>query len=307
MFNPFNTNTNSKGLFWNVNSEKHKRTNDKFFIFHKSLEKCNHFEKYCAFCPREGIGLICYNCIYENDLKDCIPLKQNFDYYKEISINYINEVKKELTNKIINKLDEFFKDIEIIFDKSISFDSLLKKLDLNFGLPIEIPFEDRMKIGINKKISNNFLKEIELDNLINIYETKLEDLKIKLSYPSMNEIIEITSAVPFTLKGFGIPKISKEIINNIKISYKQKSTGLFNNNNNNISSRNIEVTIEEKDNLSLIKFDDSINIDSNCSVFTIDGINGISYIDNENEFITIHSNIHFSSENEESIIACLLV
>ena len=39
-------------------------------------------------------------------------------------------------------LDEFFKGVEIIFDKSNSFDSLLTKIDLNIALPIEIPFED---------------------------------------------------------------------------------------------------------------------------------------------------------------------
>ena len=302
-------NTNFKFLFGNGNSEK-KRTNAKFLTNQKPFGKCNHFEKYCAFCPKEGIGLICYDCIYEYDLKDCIPLKKNIDYYKEISINYINEIKNVLKNKLINKLDEFFKAIEIIFVKSNNFDSLLKKLDINFGLPIEIPFEDRIKIGINKRISkfkNIFSKEIELDNLINIYESKLEDLKIKLSYPSINEIIEISSRTPFTLKGFGIPKISKEIINNIKISYQQTSGNIFGKNNNNSTPRNIEFTIEEKDDLSLIKFDDSIDIDSNYSIFTFEGISGISYIDNENEFITIHNNIDFSSRNQESIIACILV
>lgn len=103
---------------------------------------------------------------------------------------------------------------------------------MNFGLPIEVHFDDRIKIGIKIGINKRIAKFIELENLINLYEPKLENLKIQSSYPSISETFTISSTIPFTLKGFGIPKLSNETKNKIKISYQQgQSSGLFNNGN----------------------------------------------------------------------------
>ena len=274
----------------------------------KMFVKCKHVEKYCAFCPKEEVGLICFDCIYEYNINGCIPIKENIDYYKELSKNYLNEIKDTLKNILINKINEYFKEIEVLFNNCNNLESLIEKIDLYFELPIELPFGERIKIAINKKIpasKNNFTKEIELENLMNLYESKLQDLKIKYFYPFTNESITISSQKPFILKGFGIPKISKDIENNIEISCGK--INIFSNKNSPSEKKNLIIEKKDKDNLTLIKFNEPIYIDSIGYLFTISGIKGISYIDNENEFNSEHSNVDFTSDNEESIIAFLLI
>ena len=112
----FNTNNNS--LFSNTNNNsslfgnniKPKRNNNTGLFRinnNKPFKKCIHSENYCAFCPKDQIGLICYDCIFEYNISNCVPIKQNIEYYKELSKNYINEIKDELKDK----LEEYFKDI----------------------------------------------------------------------------------------------------------------------------------------------------------------------------------------------------
>ena len=64
----------------------------------------------------------------------------------------------------------------------------MNNLELNFELPIEVSLEERIKIGINKKLLNmvknlNYKINEELPyNFLNLYEAKLKDLKTKNDY-----------------------------------------------------------------------------------------------------------------------------
>lgn len=126
----------------NFNIEVFK-TNEKKII--KDALKCNHIGKYCAFCLKEKIGPICYDCIYQYNLNnnDCIPMKENFDFYKKVYENqfvWIKEKVKKLYDTILKELDKFK------LDSSDNIETLTKKIDLSFELPIEVPLEERIEI-----------------------------------------------------------------------------------------------------------------------------------------------------------------
>lgn len=153
----------------------------------------------------------------------------------------------------------------------------------------------------------------KFDNFLNIYETKIKNLKIKNENENKNENIIIKSKIPFTLYGIGIPKIPSKIKDNIKIlfeyedSYSNFNRNIFNEEKNNYE---IEMKIEENEdnkNLSLGKLEKSINIKEDKEYkINISGINGCSYIDQEEDF-NPKNKIFIKSNRLGSILTCLII
>ena len=141
---------------------------------------------------------------------------------------------------------------------------------------------------------------------LNIYETKLKNLKFKTSYPHKEENIAIKSKIPFILKGIGIPKVSKEIKDNIKISLSIKSLAFLLNEPEKIIPIELKDS-EETNNLSIGILENPVNIETNKNYkIKFSGINLCTYIDNEEEY-NIHNKILVESDNDESILACLIL
>ena len=288
---------------------KIKKRNNKGKINNK-LIKCNHDDKYCAFCTEGEINFICYECIYEYNLdkEKCIPINSDLNSYVNIYNEYINKIKQLLSDEIIKEISK------LELDKNDTFYSIAEKLDLKFNLPIEVSFEERLKIGVQRKISNIF-KNIGslcfwlLNNYINVnlYKAKLENIKTKFLNPYDNEVITLTSEIPFFLKGIAVPKVS-EFQGNIEFSFKKKEMkeSLF---NSSVEEKKIKVDLKENEeqNLTSIIFENPIFIEKNFKYeMTISGIKNINYIDNEEAFNT-HSSLSFESNNVNSIIASLII
>jgi len=141
---------------------------------------------------------------------------------------------------------------------------------------------------------------------LNIYETKLKNLKFKTSYPNQEENIVIKSEIPFILKGIGIPKVSKEIKDNIKISLSIQSLSFFSSGPEKIIPIELKES-EEINNLSVGILENPVNIETNKNYkIKFSGINLCTYIDNEEEY-NIHNKILIESDNNESILACLIL
>ena len=301
-------NNNSNGKFSNFEKLINKRSN-KIQNYNKFI-KCNHADKYCAFYTGGYVNLVCYECIYEYNLdkNKCIPINNKFNSYIDIYQENINEMKNKINNVIINEINN------LELDKNDNINSIFEKIDLKFNLPIEVSFEERLKIGIKRKIIN-ILNNIVLDNrnifesYLNLYCTKLENLKTECTNLYEKEIIKLESEIPFTLKGIAIPKINEEFQNNIKLSLnKEKLVNPFEIKDN-IDNIDIDTTFEEdaKNNLTLIRFKKDILIENKYKYeLTISGIKGCTYINNE-EVYNIHNKILIETENENSILACLII
>ena len=126
--------------------------------------ECNHENNYVCYClekKEDKGGLLCFECLYNynKDLSKCIPIKtKSFEKYKEYYRQYIKKYKNNLKNKfdeIISILEEY--ENEEIENISTLFE---EKVNLNFELPIEIPFIERFEIAINKKILSLLNKEL---------------------------------------------------------------------------------------------------------------------------------------------------
>ena len=79
----------------------------------------------------------------------------------------------------------------------IIFQNYLKKKNLNFELPVEIPFIERFEIAINKK-KDSLIKEISFVNLLNynclyLFINKLKDLKFSEKNSNNFETIKLKS------------------------------------------------------------------------------------------------------------------
>ena len=136
---------------------------------------CKHNNK-CAFYLSNG-DFICYNYIYKYNLTQdlCIPINNNdFNNYTDLCKDYFNKMRnriKNIFNKILNEIDE------LELDKIDNINSILNKIDIKFKLPIEVPFEDRLKIGIKKDLSKKIYNNLNLnflDSYLNIYNTELD-------------------------------------------------------------------------------------------------------------------------------------
>ena len=176
------------------------------------------------------------------------------------------------------------KEIEI-FEKD-TFDNiseLFAKIDLNFSLPIEVPLDERLKIGINKKFSKMVYRLPNIDsfnNYLNLYETEIKDLKKSNSNPYNDEIITIKSEIPFTLKGIGLIKIPKELKNSISI----KLNEYIYKNSQNIKTININLEESEENDLTIGRLEHAVIIEKDKEYYiNISGIKGYSYIDDTEE------------------------
>ena len=278
--------------------------------------KCNHINKYVAYNTIDMAGPVCYNCIHKYYLKNenCIPFEETIEYYKNIYQNYLNSFKE----KINNIFNEFLEEIaKLNVDKFENFYALLNNLELNFELPIEVSMEERIEIGINKKLikmRNNLNNKINNElpyNFINLYKTKMKDLKTKNSYSYENEEFILKSEIPFTLTGFAIPKIPEELKDKNKISFKsnrnqEKSGGLFGSPFYDYDQIDIKES-KIKNNLAIIKLKDPIKIEKYKEYpMTLSGIKGLTYIDNEEKY-NLYKKISIQNENKESILACLII
>ena len=304
--NNYNTNNLFRVSNLNNNFEENfapKRRNNKKRINLKFI-KCEHNDKFCAFNPDKEIGLICYDCIYKYNLDkdECISMTEDFNYYKNIYQVHLNKVKEKIKFLINSILIEIEKLEKNTFN---NFTELFENIDLNFKLPIEVPIDERLKIGINKKFSkmiNNLINNDSLDNYLNLYETKLKNLKQKLEYSYDDENITLKSEIPFTLKAMAFPKLSKELQDKIKIKFKD---------NNIISSGYQEISINfeenEENNLTIGRLNSPLKIEKNNNyIINISGIRSCNYIDDEEEF-NIHNKILIESDKGYNILACLII
>ena len=231
-------------------------------------------------------------------------MEKNFDYYRNLYTNHLNIIK----DNIKNQLDELVSKLE---DKIDNIQSIIEKIDLNFDLPIEVPFEERLKIGINKKLSkmiDNLIKENNKSYIfLNLYKTNFKNLKLKLFYPNEEETISIKSEIPFNLKGIGIPKVSEEIQDKIDISLSIYDEGLSENKEPEKIIQFELIENEEKNKLTIGILENPVNIQTNKKYkIKISGIKLCTYIDNEEDY-NIHNNILIESNNNESILSCLII
>ena len=154
-----------------------------------------------------------------------------------------------------------------------------------------------------KNLTNKINTEFPY-NFLNLYETKLKDLKTKNSYSYDQENLLLKSKVPFNLVGIAIPKILKGLKENIKLSLKCQQ-GLFGiyNNEEEIAFKECKI----KSNLTVIEFDKPFEIrESTEYSMLISGISGLTYIDNEEKY-NLYNKISIKSDNKESILACLII
>ena len=104
---------------------------------------------------------MCYDCLYKyyrNCINHSIPIK--VDYFQQYK-KYYKECISLFKEKLENKFAQIIEPLEILENEEINDISTLleEKLDLNFLLPIEIPFPERLEIAINRKLSAILDKE----------------------------------------------------------------------------------------------------------------------------------------------------
>lgn len=143
------------------------------------------------------------------------------------------------------------------------------------------------------------------ESYLNLYCTKLENLKTELMNSYEKEIIKLKSEIPFTLKGIAIPKINEEFQYNIKLSLNKENVDCYGKE----EKIDIDTTFEEDEvnNLTLIRFEDDILIENKYKYeLIISGIKGCTYINKEEEY-NFYNKILIEIENENSILACLII
>ena len=275
----------------------------------KKFLGCNHDDKYCAFYLGQKNSCICYKCIYEYniDKEECIPFDKNYNYYIDLCKDYLNEMGgkiKNIVNETLNQIDK----LKLELDKINNIESVLDKIDLNFRLPIEVSFEERLKIGII--FLGHLVKEF------NLFNNELENLKTITLNSYKDEIIKLQSKVEFTLKGLIIPKISKEFKDKIIFSYKKMiDINIFGiiNQKKELEEKEVKKDIKvyfednEEKKLTLVRFVNNILIDQNMlHEITISGIKNCNYIDNS-EYFNYHHNTTIRSNNEHTILAGFII
>ena len=140
--------SNNSSIFGNTNSKIFRNNKPSICDIGILPKECKHNDK-CAFYLSNGVNFICYNCIYKYNLnKDlCIPINNNdFNNYTDLCKDYFNKIRNKIKNIFKEILDEIDK---LELDKMDNINSILNKININFRLPIEVPFKDRLKIGIN--------------------------------------------------------------------------------------------------------------------------------------------------------------
>ena len=203
-----NNNTNTTGGSFYDSQNRKIRSN--INIPNEAIKKCEHEKDFVCYCTvnskNEG-GLLCYECLYKyhkDHIVECFLIKKNnFENYKSHYKQYINKQKiniKRQFDKIISKLYEY--ENELIDDISKLFE---EKVNLDFDLPIKIPFIERFEIAINRKISS-LMEKISFSSLVNpnwvnLFKNKLDDLKFSEKNPNFFETLKLKSSVDFNLIG----------------------------------------------------------------------------------------------------------
>lgn len=297
--------TNNINLFNADNNEKKKAKNNSVESQKKKNKKCSHNKYFTSYCisEKEDIShLMCYECLYryhKKGISKCIPIKMDYfekykKYYKELISEYKNNIKIKF-EKIIDILDDYeneeIKDISSLFED---------KLDLNFELPIEIPFIERFKIATNRKLSkvlDNQYESLKI-NFLNLFENNLKDLKAEENNPNDSETVIFKSSVDFNLLGIGIPKTSEKEKEKLEIEiYKE----------NYLLKEEIKYSENEDLFLTLIMFDYPIKIVKNMEYsIKMNFIEGFNYIANEENY-NIDSKIEINSDNNETILCCFII
>ena len=294
------------------NKNMSKNIENSLIIEKEEKCKCNHKKYFSSFCiddPIEEGGLMCYECLYKyhkNHISKCIPIKTDyFPIYKNHYKNCIKKYKEKLTNKfdkIISLLDNYeneeMEDISYLLEK---------KLDISFELPIEIPFIERLEIGVNKKISSIVEREIiniQNDNhynysviYLNLFQNELKKLKLIENNSKDTETIKFRSSVNLNLLGLGIPKIKEGKEEDIEVNLFKDNNLLedklkFENNDN------LSVGIFESGKIEVIKDNEYSIMFKYIKDFTC-----ISREEKHND----NSKITAKSNNPESILACLII
>jgi hypothetical protein len=245
-------------------------------------------------------------------------------------VSVYKEYLKKMKTKINSEVKELLKEINEL--NLSDFDSISKKIDLKFKLPIEVPFEQRIKIGINRQLSkilNNFMNSQLLDNCLSLYNSEIENIKTKIQNSYEKEVIKLNSEIPFTLKGLIIPKQSIDCQNYMNFSFKKKLINIVNEikplfilqpNNlfnlkdeeekkNELEDVKINVTFEKiKDNdFALIRFAKSIFVNNNEEYeITISDIKGSTFIDSSEEY-NYHNKLCIQTSNNDSILAGIVI
>ena len=293
-------------LFLNKKNIKTKPRNNNNNLNQK-ITKCSHQNNFVSYCldnsKNEG-GLLCYECFYKyhNDHSSkCIPIKNNnFENFK----NYYKETINKFKNKVKKKFDEIISEIEKLLNENIENISTLfeEKVDLDFELPIEVPFIDRFQIAINDKIQSIvddlwFDREIN-PKCLNLFQNNLNELKFSNKNPNYFENIELKSYINFNLLGIGIPKIPENNENSVEVKIYKGHLYLG------------KITkFENFENLSIGYFDNSTIIDiENFEKYKIEikGLVNSDYINNE-ELYNGKSEIKINSSNPETALSCLII
>jgi hypothetical protein len=303
------------------------KSNKKSLFDNKNVfTRCNHKDKICAFYIGGENNCICHKCIYKYDINqnDYIPLEHDLYHY----VSVYNEYLKKMESKIVNDVEELLK--EIIKLNLYDFDSMSEKIDLKFKLPIEVPFEQRIKIGINRQLSkilNNFMNSQLLDNCLSLYNSEIENIKTKIQNSYEKEVIKLNSEIPFTLKGLIIPKQDCQnymnfsfkkklinIVNGVKPLLSVQSNNLFNlkdeeEKKNDLEDVKINVNFEksEDNDFTLVRFGKSIFVNNNEEYeITISDIKGCALIDSSEEY-NYHNKICIQTSNNDSILAGIVI
>ena len=308
----FNT-SNTKSIFIDSDREffdvPNKTVRNNISISCEMTKKCHHEKDYICYCledPKNEGGLLCYDCLYKyhkNHNNKCIPLiSNNFENYKKHYKEYISEQKMILKKKfdeIISKLDDY--ENEVIDNISKLFE---EKVNLNFELPIELTFIERFDIAINKKIAS-LVKDLSFANLINpnclnLFKNRLKDLRFSEKNPNYFETLKLKSSVNFNLMGIGLPKIGD--IENKSIEAKlYKGNVLLGKITKFQNYENLTIGFIDSTDSHLIKIENN----TECSI-EMKGINGLSYINNEEDYNN-KSNIKIYSSNLETALTCLII
>ena len=212
----------------------------------------------------------------------------NFNKYRNNLMNLFDRMQY-----ILNYFEsETIDDISTFFEK---------KLNLNFDLPVEIPFKDRFEIAVNRKLTSLFNKQINIynHNYLNLFQDELDTLDYEEGNPNELENIILKSSYNFDLLGIGIPILNNENEKLIKIKvYKEDY----------LLESEIRFSTDSQKRLSKLIFNTKpINIE--CEVeyrIEINGIYGlpfISYLEPYNK----NSKIKINSSNTETVLACLII
>ena len=176
-----------------------------------------------------------------------------------------------------------------------------KKLNLNFDLPVEVPFKDRFEIAGNRKLTSLFNKQINIynHNYQNLFQDELETLDYEEGNPNKLENIILKCSYNFDLLGIGIPILNNENEKSIKIKvYKEDY----------LLESEIRFSTDSQKRLSKLIFNTKpINIE--CEVeyrIEINGIYGLPFISNLEPY-NKNSKIKINSSNTETVLACLII